>query len=223
MQGLQHHFVAGLRAGRGVESELGNGRFQPLHMSQADQDWCGPWSLIQAAVLLHGWRRTVVANPKTARDPWRTFWTRVRTDYNDGTDESDLATLAELLTPWIQVEVTKTTSARRIGEVAAAAIASGHVPILRSTTARWSHFSMVSGLAIGADGAPTALLLLDTSLDAPWAVPYNACQELQPSRPARGGFRYECRALDGRLHPSQPSPSFVGQGAWPRAHPSSEG
>jgi hypothetical protein len=197
MASLQHHFVAGIRANKEVESELGNGRFQSLHMSQADQDWCGPWSLIQAAVLLQGWRRTVVANPKTERDPWRTFWNRVRTDYNDGADESDLTTLAELLAPWIQIEVMRTTSARRIGQVAAVAIESGHVPILRSTTARWSHFSMVSGLAVGADGAPTALLLLDTSLDAPWAVPYNASQELRPSKPAKAEFRYECRTLDG--------------------------
>jgi hypothetical protein len=197
MAGLQHHFVAGIRAGKDVESQLGNGRFQRLHMNQADQDWCGPWSLIQAAVVLLGWRRATAANPDTERDPWYTFWKCVRTHYNDGTNEADLSTLAKLLAPWISVKVTKTTSARRIGEVAAAAIKSGHVPILRSTTARWSHFAMVSGVALDADGAPTALLLLDTSLAAPQAVPYNGCQDLQPSRPPKDEFRYEYRTLDG--------------------------
>jgi hypothetical protein len=197
MSGLRHIFVAGLRANKDVESVLDTGRFQPLHMDQADHDWCGPWSLMQAAVLLCRWNRKVVANPRTAREPWRTFWRRISVDFDYGTDEVDLSTLAALLSPWIRVQVTKTVSARRVATMVEAAIASGDVALLRSTTARWSHWSMVSGIAIGANGVPTALLLLDTSVDAPWAVPYNAYQELHPSKPAGTEFRYEGRTLDG--------------------------
>jgi hypothetical protein len=197
MSGLRHIFVAGLRANKDVESVLANGRFQPLHMDQADHDWCGPWSLMQAAVLLCGWNRRVVATPRADREPWRSFWRRVKADYDHGTDEADLSTLAALLAPWIQVQVTKTISPRRIAALVESAIVNGDVPLLRSTTARWSHWSMIAGISIGADGAPTALLLLDTSVDAPWAVPYNAYQELHPSKPAGTEFRYEGRTLDG--------------------------
>lgn len=197
MSNLRHIFVAGIRATKDVESPLGDGRFQSLHMDQADHDWCGPWSLMQAAMLLCGWSRQVVANPGTAREPWRTFWNHVQADCNDGTDESDLAALAALLAPSIQVQVTKTASARRIAALVEAAIENGDVPLLRSTTKRWSHWSMVSGIAIGTDGVPTSLLLLDTSIDAPWAVAYNAFQTLHPSQPAGAEFRYEGGTLDG--------------------------
>jgi len=195
MAGDQHHFVAGIRAIWEVEAPLGNGRFQPLHMAQEDRDWCGPFALSQVALLLQGWSRQAVTNRQTARDPWRSFWNRVEAEFNNGTDESDLTILAGLLS--LRLEVTKTSSARRIGAVAREAVKSGDVPLVRSTTARWSHWSMVSGIAVDADGVPTALLLLDTSLDAPHVAPYNARQQLQPSRSTAAEFRYECHALDG--------------------------
>jgi len=164
-------------------------------MEQADNNWCGPWTLTQVAVLLQGWPRQVAANPKTTREPWATFWRTVRADYNQGTDERDLTALAGML--GLQLEVTKTTSGTRIAAIARNAIERGSVPLVRTTTSRWSHWAFVSGLALEAEDTPSALLLLDTSVAAPWAVPYNAFQELRPMKPAARGFRYEGRTLDG--------------------------
>ena len=195
MAGLRHLFVDGLRANKDVESALGNGRFQRLHMAQADNNWCGPWTLTQVAVLLQGWRRQVAGNTATTREPWATFWRRVRDDYNQGTDERDLTTLAGML--GLRLEVTKTTSGKRIATIARSAIEGGSVPLVRTTTSRWSHWALISGIALQADDTPCALLVLDTSVGAPWAVPYNVFQELRPMKPAAGGFRYEGRTLDG--------------------------
>lgn len=195
MSGLRHLFVAGLRANKDVESAVGSGRYQKLHMDQADKNWCGPWTLTQVAVLLHGWRRHLVANPQTKRQPWATFWQKVREDYNQGTDEGDLTTLAGII--GLQLDITKTTSGKRIATIVRRAIERGDVPLVRTTTCRWSHWALVSGIALLADDTPCALLILDTSVGAPWAVPYNVFQELHPTKPAAGEFRYEGRTLDG--------------------------
>jgi hypothetical protein len=195
MSGLRYLFVAGLRANKDVESAFGNGRYQRLHMDQADNNWCGPWTLTQVAVLSHGWRRQVAANPETTREPWATFWQKVRTDYNQGTDERDLTILAAIL--GLRLEITKTTSGQRIAAIVRSAIEGGDVPLVRTTTCRWSHWALVSGIALQADDTPSALLILDTGVDAPWAVPYNVFQELHPTKPAAEGFRYEGRTLDG--------------------------
>ena len=111
------------------------------------------------------------SNPKTRTEPMRTFWRRAMAFQCDGTSEDDLSALAALLAPAIDLLVTETTNATRVGSLAAAAIDNGHVPLVRYTTNQHSHWTMASAYERDESGTVLALLLLDTYLPAPWAVP----------------------------------------------------
>lgn len=200
MPGIFHEFVAGLSAEAETRYQIvGGDNTQPLHLPQSTEAWCGPWSLLQAVLLICGWRRSTVTDIRTRSEPMRSFWRLVNELYADGTSEADLAELAALLAPAIELQVVETASPRRVARLVAEAVDSGQVPLVRYTTARFSHWSMASGVERTASGTVRALLLLDTSLAGPWAVPYNTRLELQ-CRPGSGA-RYPllARSIDGGL------------------------
>jgi hypothetical protein len=197
MASLQHHLVAGLIAQRDVQYLDVDGRPQRLHLEQSDDKLCGPMALAQAVMLLCGWPRSAVGNPKTRREPMRTFWRHAMAFQSGGTSEYDLLALAALLAPAIDLVVTETSNATRVGALASAAIDGGHVPLVRYTTSQHSHWTMASAYERDASGSVLALLLLDTDLSAPWAVPFNARLELRPDK--RRAYPYAIRGTDGEL------------------------
>lgn len=197
MSGLQHHFVAGLRAQREVEYLNASSRLQKLHLAQAEDELCGPLALAQAVMLVCGWSRATVGNLATRQEPMRTFWRRAMEYQSDGTSESDLSALAALLAPAIEFQVSKTASATRIASLVADAIDQGHVPLIRYTTNRFSHWCMIAGHERAADGSRSALLALDTDMPCPWAVLFNCRVELRPH--SRKAYPYAIRGTDGEL------------------------
>lgn len=197
MSGLQHHFVAGLRAQREVEYLVGSRRPQRLHLEQSENELCGPMALAQAVMLICGWPRAAVGNRATRWDPMRTFWQHAMAFESDGTSESDLSALAAVLAPAIEFQVAKTGSAARIASVVADAIDRGHVPLIRYTTQQFSHWCMIAGQEKTAAGTPLALLALDTDMAGPWAVMFNCRIELHADK--RRAYPYPVRGTGGEL------------------------
>lgn len=200
--GRQHLFVDGVR-GHGetqyqVRTTSGDS-YAALHLPQPDEGtWCGPWSLLQAVLVLCRWPRDRVVNPDTRREPLRTFWSRVRELYADGMFETDIEELAAVLAPAISVKVTVTDSAKRVGRIAAAAIREGHVPLVRFSSRSWSHYSACIGCEVE-DGSlhATALLLLDPNAPSPWATFYGARLELVAEARPQQPFPLRLRYLNG--------------------------
>lgn len=205
MTGIRHLFVRGLRAHTEVECHVrtvtGRWRYERLHLLYGElQDelphqlhGSAACALLQAVKLLCGWSRATLNH--TDREPWRTFWSGVRTAKN--TDLLEFGYLARLLEPSIAWESAAVSSAHLIGSLAHQAVLADQVPIIQFGDGQFIRWSMVCGLEMSASDAVQALLLLDPGLPGPWGVPYNARLELTSS-PRTQPTACPLRSVDGQ-------------------------
>jgi hypothetical protein len=208
MQGLQHHFVHGVRADTDVQYPVtvsGAPKYQDLFMPQSSLDGsCGLISVTCASAVLLGIPRNRIERmATTTRDPLRALWLEARATYFDGTEEHDIERYVSVL-PGLTCDTVQTTSARRIGGITAKAIASGGVPMVRFTSRNWSHWATVIGVESASDESlPRALLMLDASAPRPWGSFYNARLDLR-TKSSTGRFRkpygLPYRYCEGDLH-----------------------
>ena len=183
MSAIEHHYVRGIRCHGDVQYRLAGPaeRWNDLHLAQSAIDAaCGLLSLLMAAAILKGLpRSSLIRITRAERGPLRALWERASEDIFEGTTHRDLSDYVGAAFTDLQCEVLISSSGTRIGAAAAAAIAAGHMPILRFDTRSWDHFSTVVGFESTDDEAgPRALLLLDPSHPAPWLVPFNARLDL---------------------------------------------
>lgn len=179
--GIQHVFVAGIRAQTDVEYQLASAphRWNELHLAQSQIDSaCGLLSFCTAAAILTGIARHRFEKLASAtRGPLRHLWLRASSTVFEGTDHRDIESYAQAL--GLHTETLLSASAKRLGKAADEAIGAGHVSLLRFDTASWSHFATVVGVErVDGSAMPSALLLLDPSDPAPWIAPFNARLEL---------------------------------------------
>ena len=198
--GLVHRYVANVRGQTEVQY-LNQGRKDQrhslLHLPQpANDSLCGPWSLLQAVLMLLGWQRSKLIDQQGGSPPLIRFWQHVHKFCAEGTTDIQMRQLVDALAPAIGCEITVTRSAKRIGMMASTAIAKGQVPLIRLSTAKWSHWTSVVGCELPNRGThPTALLLLDPNAEAPRLSIFNARLELDPASKTRPGL--ELSYLDG--------------------------
>ena len=93
-------------------------------------------------------------------------------------------------------EAVSTTTAWQLGERALQAILADQVPIILYRDRKHTRWSMVCGVELS-DGVVQALLLLDSRLPGPWAIPYNARLELPSSASAKPNM-LTLRSTDGQ-------------------------
>ena len=198
--GLIHRFVVNVH-GLSEVQYLNQGRKDRHHSllllpQSADDYLCGPWSLLQAVLVLCGWQRSKVIDHQGANPPLLRFWQYVREHCPEGTTDEQMAELAGALAPAIGCEITATRSAKRIGMLASEAIAQGQVPLIRLSTTKWSHWTSVVGCELpGGSHQATALLLLDPNAAAPKLSIFNARLELVRASKTRPGLQLSY--LDG--------------------------
>ena len=198
--GLIHRFVVNVH-GLSEVQYLNQGRKDRHHSllllpQSADDYLCGPWSLLQAVLVLCGWQRSKVMDQQGANPPLRRFWKYVREHCPEGTTDEQMAELAGALAPAIGCEITATRSAKRIGMLASEAIAQGQVPLIRLSTTKWSHWTSVVGCELPNRGThPNALLLLDPNAEAPRLSLFNARLELERASKNKPGLKLSY--LDG--------------------------
>ena len=190
--GLVHRFVANIRGQTEVQY-LNQGRKDQrhtlLHLPQPAEDClCGPWSLLQAVLILRGWPRSPVLDQKGANATLRHFWQHVHNCCSEGTTDLQMKQLVDTLAPAISCDVTASRSVNRIATLASTAIDFGQVPLVRLSSPSWSHWTTVVGCEfLSTEVQPTALLLLDTNAEAPHLSVFNARLELQGASKARPG------------------------------------
>lgn len=107
----------------------------------------------------------------------------------------------------IVCEAVSTTSASQIGERAHQAILADQIPIIQYCDGEHTRWSMVCGVELS-DCAAQALLLLDSLLPGPWAVPYNARLEL-PSSACAKPTTLTLLSTDGQSWSVSPQQLFV--------------
>lgn len=208
MKGLQHHFIHGVRADTEVQYPVtvsGTTKYQDLFMPQSSIDGaCGLNSVLVSAMVLLGIPRNRIERLTTStRDPLRALWREARDTYFTGTEEHDIQRYVSAL-PGLTCDTVTTTSAKRIGSIAAKAIASGGIPMIRFASRNWSHWATVIGIeTVSGESLPRALLMLDASAPRPWGSFYNGRLDLR-AKPTAGRF---CRPFvlpyrygDGDLH-----------------------
>ncbi len=190
--GLVHRFVANVRGQTEVQY-LNQGRkdqrHSMLHLPQPAEDClCGPWSLLQALLILRGWPRSKVIDQQGANASLRRFWQHVHNWCSEGTTDLQMRQLVATLAPAISCDVTAQRSGKRLGTLASTAIDFGQVPLVRLSSPTWSHWTTVVGWEQpGTDAQPTALLLLDPNAEAPHLSMFNARLELQSTSKTRPG------------------------------------
>ena len=211
MAGIQHLHIAGIRADTDVEYAIHGARgmrFNALHIAQSTLDSaCGLASTLQCLMALLGLPRAQVERISSAtREPLRSLWRLARENYFQGTDEKDIEKFADVFAPILTFETLSSTSARRIGTLAAKSIAAGHVPIVAFATRSFSHWTTVVGVEIApGERFPRVLLVLDPSASRPWGCFYNARLELR-TKVGKGRFQkpfvLPYRNSDGELFAS---------------------
>ena len=198
--GLVHRYVVNVR-GQAEVQYLNQGhkdrRHSLLHLPQhADDYLCGPWSLLQAVLMLLGWQRSKVIDQQGANPLLRRFWQHVHEFCAKGTTDVQMAKLVDALAPAIGCEITMTRSAKRLGMLASTAIAKSQVPLIRLSTVKWSHWTSVVGCELPNRGThPNALLLLDPNAEAPRLSLFNARLELERASKNKPGLKLSY--LDG--------------------------
>lgn len=196
MERIEHHFVAGLRADHLVRYAVAGAaqeRWDEAHLLQSPLDrGCGTFSFLQAAmVLLRIPRRQVERISTVKRGPLHALFQQMRSHHFVGTTHRDIARYCEAFAPALTCDAVVSSSSKRIGDLAADAIATGAVPLLRFDTKgsrhKWDHWVMACGMEIvaGATG-PRALLALDPACPVAPIAFYNARLALKPDRPATG-------------------------------------
>ena len=184
MAGLQHIFVAGVRAETDVQyaASVPRGtRYEDLHLPQSMLDSsCGLMCVLQAAMVLLGLPRDRVEGLATAkRGPLCSLWALARESYFEGTDEGEVARYVAAFAPALTCDTVTSSSASRIGTAITKAVRAGHVPMVRFDSRTWSHWATVIGYeAMAGEPVPRALLLLDPGASQPWGGFYNARLEL---------------------------------------------
>ena len=188
MKGLQHIFIAGVICATNIKYAVRSTkglRYDDLYITQSMLDSsCGLVCVLQAAmVLCEIPRAQAVALTAARRKPLRALWLVARETYFEGTTETEIQAYVHALSPNLTCTSVTTQSAKRIGQLVAAAVRAGHVPMVRFESKYWCHWALVTGIELKAgQSLPCAFLTLDSSASQPLGSFYNARLDLQAKR-----------------------------------------